>query len=155
MNLKNNKGVTLLVLMVTIVVMIIIASIAIYSGSAAIKEAQTEDVKTNMLLIQAEVKNFVEQAKFEGKDTIDGVTVNGVTMHIESADGSINGAGQEINNYFRITNDMSDVNLGNISRPELYLIAYDINRVEVVVYFLNGIEDANGTVYYELSDIKN
>ena len=153
MNIKNGKGVTLLTLIITIVVMIIIASIAIYSGSQVIKDAQKEDVKTNMLLIQAEMKNYVEQAKFEGKDTIDGVTVNNVTLHIQSADDAVNGAGNEVKNYYRILNDMSDFNLGNLNKPELYLIAFDINKVEVYVYFLNGIEDSNGSIYYELSEM--
>ena len=53
MKVKNNKGITLIALTITIIILLILASITIYSGKESIKKAQLESLKTNMLLIKA------------------------------------------------------------------------------------------------------
>ena len=65
MKIKNEKGITLIVLAVTIIIMLIIASIAIYAGTESIKNAKLEALKTNMLLIQAKAKEYVEEVSFK------------------------------------------------------------------------------------------
>ena len=66
MEIKNNtKGITLIVLTITIIVMSIIAGITIYSGKNIIKKAKLEELKTNMLLIQAKAREYVEDANFK------------------------------------------------------------------------------------------
>lgn len=65
MKMKENKGVTLVALMVTIVIMVILASITIYSSTNMIKEAQIEEMKTNMLLIEAKAREYVEEVNFK------------------------------------------------------------------------------------------
>ena len=65
MKCKNEKGITLIVLTVTIIIMLIIASIAIYAGTESIKNAKLEALKTNMLLIQAKAKEYVEEVSFK------------------------------------------------------------------------------------------
>lgn len=64
-NGKRDKGITLVALSVTIIVLIIISSIAIYSGSKTIKKANLESLKTNMLLIEAKARECVEEANFK------------------------------------------------------------------------------------------
>ena len=64
MKVKNNKGITLIALTITIIILLILASITIYSGKESIKKAQLESLKTNMLLIKAKAKEYVEQASF-------------------------------------------------------------------------------------------
>ena len=56
MKVKNNKGITLIALTITIIILLILASITIYSGKESIKKAQLESLKTNMLLIKAKAK---------------------------------------------------------------------------------------------------
>lgn len=65
MNIKNNKGITLTALTITIIVLLILASITIYSGIESIQKAELESLKTNMLLIKAKAKEYVEQASFK------------------------------------------------------------------------------------------
>ena len=45
--LKKNKGVTLVALAITIVVLLIIAGISIYAGKDTIKRANLESLRTN------------------------------------------------------------------------------------------------------------
>lgn len=65
MKIKENKGVTLIALTVTIVVLLIISGIAIYSGKDTIKKANLEALRTNMLLIEAKARGLVEEANFQ------------------------------------------------------------------------------------------
>lgn len=65
MKMKANKGVTLVALMVTIVIMLILASVTLYSSKSLINEAKIEEVKTNMLLIEAKAREYVEEVNFK------------------------------------------------------------------------------------------
>lgn len=65
MNIKNDKGVTLVALTITIIVLLIIAGIAIYNGKESVKKANLEALRTNMLLIEAKAKGVVEEANFQ------------------------------------------------------------------------------------------
>ena len=58
-NIKKENGITLIALGVTIIVLLIIASIGVYGGKETIKKAQLEEMRTNMLLIKAKSKEYV------------------------------------------------------------------------------------------------
>ena len=58
---KENKGITLIALMVTIIILLIIVGIAIYNGKETIQKANLEELRTNMLLIEAKAKGLVEE----------------------------------------------------------------------------------------------
>lgn len=65
MNKNEEKGVTLIVLVITIIILSIIASIVYFNGKEVIQKAKLESLKTNMLLIQAKAKECVENATFK------------------------------------------------------------------------------------------
>ena len=65
MNLKKNQGITLVALAITIIILLIIAGIATYSGVEIIKSANLEALKTNMLLIEAKAREYVEEVNFK------------------------------------------------------------------------------------------
>ena len=65
MNLNENKGVTLIALVITVIILAIIAGIATYSGVETIKNANLEGLKTNMLLIEAKAREYVEEVSFK------------------------------------------------------------------------------------------
>lgn len=65
MNLKENKGITLVALTVTIIIMLILAGVTLYSGKGIIVEAKIEEVRTNMLLIEAKAREYVEEVNFK------------------------------------------------------------------------------------------
>ena len=62
MNIKQEKGITLTALVVTIIVLSIIAGIGINYGRDTIQKAHLEELETNMLLIKAKAKGLVEEA---------------------------------------------------------------------------------------------
>lgn len=61
----NEKGISLIILSVTIIVILIIASIAIYYGTETINRANVETIRTNMLLIKAKSSEYCEEANFK------------------------------------------------------------------------------------------
>jgi len=65
MDKKGEKGITLIALTITIIVLIIIAGISIQGGTTAIKMARLEEIKTNMLLMQAKARQLVEDVNFK------------------------------------------------------------------------------------------
>lgn len=69
--MKRNKGITMISLMVTIVILMILATITMYYGNSAMKEAKLQDLKTNMLLIQASLKSGLEKYHFETSNLSD------------------------------------------------------------------------------------
>ncbi len=153
MGIKSNKGITLIALIITIIVILIITTITVYTGSNIVDEAKFEDVKTNMLLMEAEIKNYVEQAKFENKKiedfTGDGIkNDNNVVLKL--------GEPEEVegNTFYKIITDMSELNLDKID-PEKYLVSIDINNLEVDVYFKPGISNGDGIPFSFLSEIKS
>ncbi len=70
---KNmDKGITLMALVITIVVLLIIAGIGINTGTESLEKVKLEELKTNMLLIEAKAREYVEEANFKiGKETTD------------------------------------------------------------------------------------
>lgn len=151
MKLTNQKGITLIALTITIMVLLIIVGISVYTGSKLIQEAKLEDVKTNMLLVQAEVKNYVEQAKFERKTienlTNEGITVDDTTLKLVA----VTEGGQT---YYKIVEPtMNELKLSKLSN-ENYLLAINIDDVSVDVYFKPGITDSEGRTYHLLSEMQ-
>lgn len=63
--MKNNRAITLISLIITIIVLLILASITIYFGTESIKKAELENLKTNMLLIRAKAREYCEEANFK------------------------------------------------------------------------------------------
>ena len=153
--LKENRGVTLLALVITIVVMIIIAGIAVYTGTDMIKKAKLEELKTNMLLIEAKAKGLVEEVNFkigltkpedEGyqtkKDSAEQeVYVNGAKLKKAtniSAPSSI-----PVSECYEVTQDaMNAWGLDGLEleEGEYYLIKFDDTNATVEVYNTLGYD---------------
>ena len=58
--LKEQKGITILALMITVVVLFIIVGISIMGGTELINTSKAETVETNMLTIKAKAKEYME-----------------------------------------------------------------------------------------------
>lgn len=79
--IKKNKteGITLVALSITIIVLLILAGIAVYSGKETIQKAKLEELKTNMLLIKAKARESVEEANFKLGLNFDPTTEEGTS----------------------------------------------------------------------------
>ena len=156
MKKNKNRGITLASLVITIIVLLIIAGISVYSGTDIIKRAKLEELKTNMLLIETKAKECVENANFKlGKtdnlgDTEKTTRINEAKkelkgIEITEAD-NINIELKDYNYYYKLTEDnLKDMGLSNIKlsdTDELYI-------VKVEIYNTKGYEGK-----YSLTDIE-
>ena len=95
MKQKKESGITLIALTITVIVLLIIASISISAGGNIIKTAKLENLKTNMLLIQAKTKEYVEEVSFK-KGPVDSGNTDTVRTEIyETKGGLINYSSEE------------------------------------------------------------
>lgn len=161
MKLKQNKGVTLIALTVTIVILLIIAGIVIYNGKETIRRANLEALRTNMLLIEAKAKGLVEEANFQlGPEKTGDIANIRKSIYVDenglSAASEISNIPSEIptgNNVYVFTSDTAyKWGLGNVyselESGEYYLIEFDEENASVEIYNTLGYQG-----HYSLTQI--
>lgn len=163
---KNiNKGITLVSLVITIIVLLIIAGISTYAGTQVIKRAQLEGLKTNMLLIEAKAKEYVEEANFKMGINPDDNKKNQVreevyvnTAKLKQADGNISNSKIPSSGCYVLTEEALKawgLDKIELDEQEQYLIQFNDTGTEsskelsVEVYNTKGY---NGS--YSLTDIE-
>ena len=159
----KNKGITLVALTITIIILLIIAGISISVGGNMIKKAKLEGIKTNMLLIQAKAKQYVEEANFKMGNNPNDDKKNSVRQEIYVEKAKLDVATNEIKNKINVTGDnlyvltkadnkdtYSEWGLNKIEldNEEVYVVGFDENNLTVEVYNTLGY---NGK--YSLTDI--
>ena len=61
--IKNKKGITLIALMITVVVLLILASVATYSGIEAIENSKYTKFKAELKIMQSYINSWYEECK--------------------------------------------------------------------------------------------
>ena len=169
-NLKNKtEGITLVALSVMIVILLILAGIGVYTGRNTIKKAKLEELKTNMLLIQAKAKEYVEHATFKmgindpgdekktevrkqvyGNESEEGAQLQKATKEEIPAIFALTDEEKETCYWLTETTQakwgLSKIKLGN---DEKYLIQFKEEDITVEVYNTEGYEGK-----YSLTDIE-
>lgn len=166
MNIKNQKGITLVALVITVVLLGILASVGVYYGNSVIKQANLENLKTDMLLIQAKAKEYVEEATFkmginpdetkkqEARQEIYINTAKLKTLSQAKTEDGIN-IPSEIStndNFYYVTREaLNEMGLEKVETGENkgeYLIEFDENNATAEIYNTKG---RNGQ--YSLTEI--
>lgn len=136
MKLKNNKGVTLVILVITIVIIVIISAVTIKISFDLVDKAEFENVKTNLLLIQSKCKIKAEQKAIGD---------------IEESDlyGTKQESGNEYNGWYLLSqDDLNNIGIEDADEVEKYYVNYDNDDVAYGI----GIQK-DGKTYYKLSEI--
>jgi len=149
----SNKGITIISLIITIVLMLILASVTINIGSGEIEKAKLEDLKTTMLLIKgraqivADKESFGEEYNKEGMLKIDEAVLN---YDVNDVKERIFKDMDTSNLYLWEQTAMDNNNIDvEISKEEFYIIDYATGEV----YYSLGYAH-EGIVYYSLTDIQ-
>ena len=156
---KKEKGVTLVILVVTVIILLVIAGIVIQSGLGSIKNAEVESLKTNMLLLQAKGKEYVENTNFhfgtgelseEQKTEIKNQYLKGTV-----AQGELPQELKENEEAYQLSSqDMQDMGLNDLAETaEDYLMIYNIQEEYVDIMYKPGLTKDNKT-YYTLTSIE-
>jgi hypothetical protein len=147
--LKSEKGVTMVSLMVTIVVMLIIAGIAVAAGTTSVNDTKKTAFITELEIIQEKVNTIYEKRKLN-EENVDNYDVAGRDISYVSQtvlDTVLKGVSPIGYRYFS-PDDLEQLDLSNISQEVI------INFSTRDVVSLSGIE-IDGTRYYRLVDMPN
>lgn len=148
MKKANEKGITMVTLVITIIVLIIITAIGVNTGTEIIKRADLQNINTNMMLIQAKVKTISEQAKFN-KDTSNykGTKISEISGNEQIDKLQIT---DKENCYLLSQTDLDSMGLEKITIDDGYIVNYNTNEI----MYVKGFETED-TTYYNLTDMKN
>lgn len=153
---RKNKieGVTLVTLSITIILLLILMGIGISTGNNTIKKAKLEELKTNMLLIQAKAREYVEEVNFrmgigseeeklERRNTArQEIYVD--TEKLRKADSVPEKFGIEeldMGAWYYLTAETKERwGLKKLDKEEQYLIRFDEANIKVEVYNIEGYE---------------
>ena len=135
MKIKNEKGITLIALLITVIVLMIIAGVTISVSRNLVHTAKFENAETTLLLIQSKVKVMADK-KAIGE--------------IEEAD--LYGTKQENGEYegwYLLSNaDLENMGIKDADAADNYYVNYENDDVAIGT----GIEN-NNDIYYKLSNI--
>ncbi len=175
--MEKNKGITMIVLVITIVLLLILAGISIQGGGSIIKRADLENLKTDMLLIKVKGKEYVENANFNLGTSFDKLTdENEKSKRIEMAKSKLKGTEiqnanelskfgitsdqferekNNLNLYYTLSaSDLEEIGMQDVSSKGQYIIKYNIKDMTIEIYNTQGFENGDKT-YYSLSELEN
>lgn len=178
--MKSNRGITMIALVITIVILIIVASISIGEGSKTIEKSEIENLKTNMLLIKAKAKVCVETANFKLGTSLDNLSeqdksnriniakqeligeeitsINGVISNIGIKEENLKLDNQNYIYYYKLSVDnLDNMGIKQVKSDEKngwFVIKYDVKNVQVEVYNTKGYKYEN-KIRYSLNEIEN
>lgn len=163
MKIRKENAITLISLAITVIVILIISSVATYSGKEIIRKGKLEELRTNMLLIQAKAKEYVEDANFRMGLAPDETRKEEVrrSVYVDGAKlEEVNAQEYGIDNSsvcYKVTKET--LNIWGLDKIELkdnedYLIAFDDENATVEIYNTKGFVDDNGDTRNSLTDIE-
>ena len=161
--LKNEKAITLVALVITIIILLILAGIGINTGISSMEKVKLEELKTNMLLIEAKARECVEEANFRMGGSTEETVVDAVRTEIyevnnklEKADSTNvpNNTGEiDLTDCYVITQETFDLwglNKIKLSEDEKYLVKFNESEIKVEVYNTKGYDGK-----YSLTEIES
>ena len=149
-NIKNNKGITLMALVITIIILIILASIGTYSGIQVVKSAQFTAFSTELKIMQTQVNKLYEEKKNGNSDVNAlGKTISSSSTTVQSnATKAFNASGiRDTSDYkYFDTDTIKSLNIEGVE-SEFFV---NIDKRSVVSY--DGFE-YEGKTYYTLEQL--
>ncbi|MBR3696774.1 MAG: hypothetical protein IKM97_00640 [Clostridia bacterium] len=131
MNVRNNKGITLIAEVITVLLLIVIASIILYSSISNLKIKNLNNMFTDITTIQENALNYY--LKYKKAPITDEIISNDI---IEAMEDELNPNDEE-GKYYKINFSLlNKINLNNNQTEEDY---YFINEKTLTVYHSTGI----------------
>ena len=148
--MKKDNGITLIALIVTIIIMIILATIVVDFSTKAIDKAKLEDIKTNMLLIQGKSQTIYEKYSFKEIEELTCILYSEQNTYVIS-DGLLDHLNVEDDIYIWGEEALNENGLGTIKTDEqtFYIVDYTTSEI----YFSKGYE-YNDLIYYSLTELQ-
>lgn len=156
--MRNNKGITIIALIITIVLTLILLSVVIKFGTNEIDRAKIEDLKSTMLLIKGRAQVSKEKTNFEKDYSEKGVIqINdnltlpeGKTYDLSSIQSELNALADKSQLYIWEQTALNNNGIDyEITSDDFFVIDY--NNMEVYSSIGYSFE---GRTYYSLSQLQ-
>lgn len=157
MRMKNEKGISLIVLVLTVIVLAIITSITIEEIGGLMRKVRLENIGTDLLLVQAKAKVIAEKASFNDDESLlKGQQLNEITENdqIEKLKevGIISESETNYDKYYiwnKQTVEELDLGITEMEDTDFFIVNYE---TEQVIYPI-GYKHTDGNTYYKLTEI--
>lgn len=155
--MKSEKGLTFLGTIILVVIIALIAFGVVYFTRMEVSKEKTEDIKTNMLLVQAKVKKISGDYTLEkNEEVLIGTKLSEmkeeepIKEFLEKELFDLDEKGKKY--YVLNQQNLNDLNLGNVILEEnsYYIVEYTSSEV----YYTKGYSDENGEVHYKVTEQK-
>ena len=163
--MKNNSGITLATLIITVIVITIIATISVYEGKELIAKAKVETLETNMLTIQAKAKSYADEIDAKIWTETDKETARNEEFIAKGFSDPINLSSEMLeqvdenikSNY--VAYEIKDVALTNMGLTEIsdeeFIVVFNKSDYKLMdIVYQNGI-DYRKEKYYSLSKLQD
>ena len=120
MKKSNNKGITLVALVITIIVLLILSSIATYSGLNVVKSSKLTVFTTEMKIMQTKVNEIYQKYKDGNSIEIDGTTYYGENKKSENSNSTILDIGQTLDSVSTQANKVFTESASGITNKDGY-----------------------------------
>lgn len=147
--MKGEKGITLITLIITIIVIGILAAVTLYNGQEAIAKSKLTSYQAQMQIIQAKVDLIYERRRdhITEKEYYDAIGKDITNVKVERLEPILKGSNREEFRYFD-KEELRKIDIESTKMVEEVIINYDTREV----YSLDGIT-ISGTTYYSLSGL--
>lgn len=142
--LKKDKGISMIAVLIIIILFIGLIIGVWYFATSLVKAKGLEDLKTDLLKVQAKVK--VQAEEYTGKKE------ENALLGEELPEDILNKLKIEPNEKIKVLTqeDLNQMGLAEIEGDKQYVVDYDNQEV----YWTEGYEAKDGNIYYKLSDIQ-
>ena len=152
-HLTSSHGITIIALIVTIIIMLILATVSIQFGKGEIQRAKLEDIKTTMLLIKGRAQIVADKEEFgESYDNTGMIKLVDATGYdLSLLQPTLNELADTSNLYIWEQTAMDNNNIDiEITTEDFFVIDYLTGEV----YYSLGYT-YEGNTYYSLTQMQN
>ena len=157
--MKSEKAMTLITTAILVVVITALVFAVVYYARMQYAKEYLEDIKTDMLLVQAKVKTIQGEYTLEKKkeEVLKGTKIadmqenEAIKQFLENENIDIS---QKDKKYYVLSEkDLEELDLKQVTLEEntYYIVEYTTNEV----YYTKGFTYSDGNTYYELTEIEN
>lgn len=146
MDFIKDKGITIIALVITVIIMLILAGVTIKIGMEAVDKAKIEDIKATMTTIQGKAKIIKEKNSFDSSEQIlIGIAVEGADTNIYKISQGLNTLLNSTENEEKIYKECYIWTQENLDSQGLNTIKEDLSNDKFYIVDYN-----TGEVFYSL-----
>lgn len=130
--IKDNKGVTLITMVMIIIIITIIASVSIIGGTEIMENAKESKAKENLTAVKSVINSIYVKQNTSGVFTPANANYYGTPAY-----GLVSGEADTLNGWYLIgEDDLKDMGIEYVE--ENYLVNYNSNKVVILSEYLSS-----------------